>query len=943
MKFIDKVVDDLKDKISGFENLVIVLPSQRAKKYFQKALFKVNNTPLVSPEIVTIDRWIAAQVPFPIIDNTRAVFKLYDVHKVLNNENDISLDEFMKWGATLLSDFDELDRYLIHYEDLFKNLADIKEIENWSFNSTDLTPAQKRFMEFWDGLPKYYQEFNDVLKKEELFYAGAAFKYFAENIDLAFAKNKDLNFVFVGFNALSNSEISIIKQLQKMGRARVYIDADKYYVENKNHEAGMFIRNLKQALNIQKIPFEQNQLLTTKKHIRFINCAQVTGQGKVSATVLNEEIPANKQSETLLLLADEKLVVPIIKNIPKNVEKANITIGLPLKNTALRSWVNILFDIQEHFNYFKTKAIYHKDIISFVKHPIVQAFINDEERIALLDLENKVLNDNWLFVDVKKLNLSNRLKVLFDLCTKKWDSMQHLGNLQNIRKVNELLLKNIDLKLFPIEQSIVFHFDEALVKLENILADFKPEITIKTFKTIFNQHWMRASIAYYGNPLNGLQVMGLLETRLLDFENLIVVGLNDGKLPPDNPIQTLIPMDLRKWHGLPTPREKQGLFAHHFYRLLHYAKNIWITYSSAQSQGNFDEPSRYIQQIQLELARLNPDIKVEKLFYTINDEDQNNKPVLIEKTNNIIERLDQYFSNKTSASALNTYFNCPLDFYYRYVLGFGEENTIQEEVQSNTFGTFIHEVLEVLYRPYAKYNKEEQVVIENPPPIHGMVLSGFKNQVIGLLKSSFNEHYKHNKQVLSNGKNYLTFEIAQHLIYKFLEVEKALLKAQKTNLTILSLESNFSREMTVVINGKSKKILFSGVIDRIDMLHDTVRIIDYKSGTCQDKDVQIPKAKSNESPSEALVRSIKTNKFVFQLLLYNYLYFGKHHKYPELTGILSMVKMKEGVFYLKNELTDSTESLMDLFEEAMAHILTEIYDKDTPFSHNAESKYCDYC
>ena len=943
-KYIDKLASFVKKEDFVLADLTIVLPSQRAKKYLQRALFKVYGEPIFSPNIITMDRWVKDSCSESIIDPTRGLFKLYSIHQKINPQEDKGLDEFMKWGKTLLSDFDEIDRYLINYKDLFKNLADIKEIENWSFNTEEeLTAAQKRFMAFWDMLPQYYVAYNKLLEKEEVTYMGKAYKQLAHNIDLAFLDNNSSKFIFAGFNALSPAETSIMKQLQKMGRATIFIDADEFYLNDKNHEAGSFLRTLAKELNTTKMDFTQNSLLTKEKRINIINCTQSTGQAKVGATILKEEIPQKELSETLLLLADERLVVPVIKNIPNTVEKTNITLGLPLKNTAIRSWVDLLFRVQENYRQFNTKSIYHKDFIRFIKHPFVLAFIDETDKIALAKVEHTILDKNWLFISPKQISCSENLKTLMDLTFQKWNDKHHQTVLC-FREVNKLLYKFTNQKTHAIEKAVIYHFDQSLVKLQNVVEEFKPEISLKTFKTLFTQHWVNETIAYYGNPLDGLQVMGLLETRLLDFKNMIVVGLNDGKMPPGNPIQTLIPMDLRRFHGMPTPREKQGLFAHHFYRLLHTVENCWITFSSAHGSMGVDEPSRYIQQLKLELSRQNKKIDFKESFYTISDEQEDSGLITVEKTPAVISRLDEYFTKSTSASALRTFISCPLDFYYKYVLGFGEEDDVEEDIEASTFGSFIHNTLEELFRPYAQYDKEEKLTQEKPQPVSVLAIDKMAKAYPDLLKKDFEDHYKYNKEVLLSGKNYLSYEIANHLTGKMLKAEKKLLSEEGSHLFIDSLESEFSRDFTVLIDGKEKTIRFKGIIDRIDRFNNELRIIDYKSGKCDNKNVTITSNRSKtKTDLEHLTGVIKAESYVFQLLLYNFLYKGKYNKYPDKTGIISLINVADGPFYLVNNLTTDINELMDLFEQALTEIIISIYNQEEPFEHGSKSLYCDYC
>ncbi|MFA5574658.1 MAG: PD-(D/E)XK nuclease family protein [Brumimicrobium sp.] len=945
-KFIDKIAQYIYENDLPLEDLTIVLPSQRARKYLQKALFETYKKPIFSPNITTISYWIQNLSDYTVIDSTQALFKLYEIHLKVDKEEQQSFDEFLKWGQILLSDFDEIDRYLINSKDLFKNLAEIKEIENWSFgNPEELTDGQKRFMRFWDLLGDYYREFNQFLSEKEECYLGSAFRNVAKNVDVVFKENKNAHFVFAGFNALSPAEISIMKQLYTRGRADIFIDADEFYIEDRNHEAGRFIRDLLQELNVKTLPFIVNSLKTDKKDIEIINCPQPTGQAKVSASILNDKIPKDELSETLLLLGDENMIVPVIKNIPKGIGDANITLGLPLKNTSIKSWADLLFNVQERFKRFNHQNIYHKDFIGFIKHPFIQSLCNVEEKNKVTQIEQRILDGNLTFIYKKNVHLGERLNQLLDLFFTPWNIQKGEFPITLIQNINQIIFNGLDIKKNDIERSLLYNFNQSISKLGEILDEYKPDINLGTFKSLFNQHWTNKSIAYYGNPLDGLQVMGLLETRLIDFKNIIVIGLNDGNMPPTNPIQSMIMMDLRRYHNLPTPREKQGLFAHHFYRLLHTAKRCWITYSSANREGmGMDEPSRYIAQLQLELAKVNPNINIHLKDYIISNEKEDSRELVVEKTDAVIERLDNYLSTRTSASALRTAMRCTLDFYYKYLLGLGEEDKVEEEIEANTFGNFIHKTLQILYDDYAQFDNEG-----NTKPHHRSISAidvvAMRSKQPQIMTDQFYKFFNYNDSQKLEGKNYLSLEIAQHLTDNFLKKEEKELKESQGHFFVTALEMEITKELSLSIFGDEKNVRFIGVIDRIDDVNGEKRILDYKSGKCTESDVRLylKRGEDKEDLVGSMVKSLKSSKYIFQLLVYIMLYHEKFGTYPDKVGIISMVNLKESPFYLKNELTSTTEDLMRVFKQALIKILEDLYDKDTYFKHSSDSQFCGFC
>ena len=474
-------------------------------------------------------------------------------------------------------------------------------------------------MEFWDLLPGLYNRLNEELTKKETCYTGKAYRFLSNNIDVLFDEDKEHRFIFAGFNALSKAELTIIRQLDVMGRGEILINADEFYLKDPNHEAGSFLRILSSFLGNKNLNFVENNIAKKSMDVELIECAQVTGQVKVACSILAESSEA-EINETMLLLADESLISSILKNLPKSIGFANITLGLPVKNTALKTWAELIFSIQENKQRFKTNSVYHNDLKDFGNHPFLLAILDNKEKKLLIDVEKAIIRYNKIFVNAENLEIGNKAKKLFSLLVEPWKDSNGIWNWElaigNIRKMNRIIYGSLE-KEFAFEKAIIEGFDHSLIEFENLVTEGLPTMNLNSFEQLFGQHWGMKSIAYHGNPLKGLQIMGLLETRALDFKRIICVGMNEGQLPPTNPIQTLIPMDLRAYLELPTPREKQGLFAHHFYRLLHKCEHLTVTYTSAQESIGSNEPSRYLMQLEMELGRVNTSINIKKRVYSL--------------------------------------------------------------------------------------------------------------------------------------------------------------------------------------------------------------------------------------------------------------------------------------------------------------------------------------
>jgi ATP-dependent helicase/nuclease subunit B len=941
IKFTDKIAQYIKQEALDLNKLVLVLPSERATKYIARSLYNAFGKPIFSPEMITIDRWVRSCSSRPILDRTRLLIKLFNIQReTYKDAIDQSFDDFLNWGGLLLADYDEIERYLLDSKAVFTNLLAVKElegwdIESWSFEPQKLTEAQKRFMEFWDRLPIFFKQLVDQLKAEDAFFMGQAYRELAEEIDRAFIDHNDKIFLFAGFNALSPAELSIMKQLQNLGRAHILWDTDAYYLDNPLHEAGAFLRHNLTQLGINDSPVP-SALTETNKHIRIIECTQRTGQVKAAATILSE-LNAEQLNDTLLLLADEQLISVLLKNIPASVGKANLTLGLPLRLTAIKTWVDLFFSFQENALRFKTTAIYFKDLQKFLSHPFIYGIMDEKERAQHVKLEQEIIKKNKLFIRRDGLQLSKKIKDILDLIATPWE-MNWKHAVQSIRQVN-FLLNHSFIEQDEFEQALIEAFDGQLLDFENIVSEGIPDMQLRSFKSLFNQHWSNRSLAYYGTPLGGLQVMGLLETRLLDFKHVIMIGVNEGNVPATNPIQTMIPMDLRKYFGLPTPREKQGLFAHHFYRLFHHAEDVWITYSSGQDAMMSTEKSRYVTQLELELNRLNKsNILIDHQQYVLPLKDQSfeaNVDFSVEKTQDIFNRMDEVLQKSFSASAMKKYITCPLDFYYRYILDFKEEEDVSEEVEHSDFGTFIHDVLEELYTPFVRHDKNGKLISPAPSAILPHDIDQMLNRFEHIMEKRFLKHFNDDPQLFSTGKNFLSYKMALELTKRILLSEKAFLESCNEPVFIEYLEVVLQDNLNIPVNEKEKQVNLFGIVDRIDSVGGRYRIIDYKSGSVSAADVTC-------KPKESVLETLGGPKHVLQLLLYAHLFKKNFGIIPDQACIYSLVNVKEGLFPLSSELP--LTDLIALIPEFLQELLTDMYMIEQPFRHTEQrNSYCLHC
>lgn len=945
--FVDRIAEKLMLRDGRLDQTTIIVPSERMINYLQKALFEVDGKPKISPRIITIDRWIQELAKKPVIHKTAALFELYTIFLADPVEHESrQFDAFLNWGQLLQSDFDEIDRYLVEPASLFRNLKDIKEIESWSFGNDELSEGQKRYMAFWDKLGNYYHAFDKRLNELGLYTKGKAYRYVANAVSGLI--DHEQHYVFVGFNALSEAEIQIFNQLRVQGCGSFFFDNDLFYLKDELHEAGHFQRVLLERLHF-KTPEETLNVLTTKAiEIDVVECAQYTNQ----ATVIGSELlklPPEEYSQTLILLADEDQLKSLLHHLPKSIGKANITLGLPLRNTAIKTWVDLIFQFQDGVQQYGSGSVYFRQLQAFVHHPFMEVALSKEEMTTLNRLEAECVRNNWQFVSKK--NLEEKLKPredfkgapiayeLLQLLQTSW-SDDWSKALAEMQELNDFLDARMD-ETAEYEQTIIRCFSSAVQVLQNLFgASTVPPMNRNTFRNLFQQHWSTESIAYYGNPLDGIQIMGMLETRGLDFKNVFVLGLNEGAMPPNNPIQTLIPMDLRQFFGMPTPREKQGLFAHHFYRLLHRAEKMIITYTSASEAFGSSEPSRFLKQIELELARVNKNIQL-RFHQLASGNAERVGSTVIPKDEALLKRLEELIDGGLSFTKLTKYLNCPLNFYYQHVLQIGEENKIEEDLEVSTQGSILHYVMEKLFGDFVertdaegKHYPSQMVTIDD--------LKRMQDKIPLLVEEGFQMYFTDDPETWQRGINFIQYEMLKELILAALKREIEILEEHPENaLNIVALEEELSSSLTVEINGVSKNIQLKGIVDRIDRMGDQLRIIDYKSGKVDRSDVNISTVKIGLE--ESILKKLKGNKKVhgLQLMMYAFLIQRNLPLKVDAAGIVSFINHKSSPVFLEQDL--SLASVEPILTAVIQEIINELFDAGQPFRHNSASKYCPYC
>ncbi len=936
-KQIHLIFDQNNDEIS---DISIIIPNKRAAVYLQKYISKRKNAAFFSPEILTINEWIDQHTPQRIVGKTELLFALYHIHQEIEGESQETFESFAQWGTIILSDFDEIDRYLIDPESIFKNLQSIKEIENWSFGEGELSSGQEKFKTLWDKLISYYHKLNEHLANENQVYAGQAYRSFLKNLP-----NLDLkkHYYFLGFNAISRSEQSIMEWLKKEKIASIAFDIDRFYFDNPDHEARYFYNRICTEWNIS--PSLTNDFNESPKQIEVIETSQQISQVKICGDIIKRlKSEGEHLNDIAIVLADESLLIPLTNSLPAEIEQANITMGYPIKFSHLKGLIDLIFELQFNFKKFGSGRLYHRSIIELIQHSYVKLIMDDP--ISLIKFQQSILDRNIIFMELEELVSEIPALKIFNPLLKQWNDSadERLNGFKTLSKELYTSLKLHDNKSIDLE--IVYHFSKAIERYEEVWSNYQVKFNLRTFKQLFYQFWQSESLSFLGNPTEGLQVMGILETRTLDFKNLIILGMNEGSLPKSNVVNSMIPRDLRLFNKqLPTEEDRQAIFAHHFYRLLQRSSNIFMTYNSHSEGLGGGEPSRFITQLEHEI-NLKLGHSFNRLTYSTEDSNAITADATFVSNKATHERLDKLFARGLSPSALNKLIQCPLDFYYRYIIGLSEEGEVEENIESSTFGTKIHDVLEAIIRD--NFFKDG-----NGSPITVTALKAEKKKIKVRLKEAYlnGENGKTFKESdLKYGQNKLSFEVSEELIRQF--IDRQIKEVTETSDAIipvgLELTDNFNADLEFEIKGKKKPLKIKGTADRIDKIGSVHRIIDYKSGKCNNEKVKY--TSSSKNPENEMPNLIEHDKKAYgrQLLMYALMFNQQFPNQKEFTaGIISMINISDwlqNVASSKKDAEDvvSPELLVD-FKEALIAKISELYEEGYEFRHNPKSDYCQHC
>ncbi len=938
--------------------VAVVFPNRRAGLFFQKELASVAGQTMWAPRVLTIEDLFREMSGLTVPDQLTLIFELFKVYRqYIPGE---SFDGFYFWGEMLLRDFDELDKYLVPADHLFSVLTEHKRIEQqfnyldeeqiaairqfWStFNPPDLSEEQEQFIGIWQHLAGIYKSFRKRLHDQGYGYDGMIHRKVAYMIEQGEAELTYPTVAFAGFNALTHCEKKLFSHLQKQRKARFFWDADQQYLTDERQEAGEFLRNNRQWFPGSTDSTITDNLSDNNKDVEMVGVPLHAGQAKVAGSLLSRylaegELSQEELSRTAVVLPDEHLLFPLLHALPQDIDKVNVTMGYPLRNTPVYSLVEHLVDLQQNLKEETNgPAFYHRQVVDLLRHP----YLYFQDRAFADDLIRKIEEKNKVYLRQSELQ-GKEEGSLFPMV------------FRQVKGIGELFDYMLDLLVaihrsgyyrdydYPtVEREYLYQLFTQLKRLKEVLEglNIEEELGLETFWKLFRQLVEPLTTPFTGEPLEGLQVMGMLETRCLDFDRVIVLSMNEGAFPPSNANRSFIPYHLRKGFGLPTPEHQDAISAYHFYRLIQRAQSVTLLYNTEPTSGQASEMSRFLYQLKYESP-----IEVKERLLTHDIHGPVEQPISIDKTQDVMTIMQRKFlldsenGKGLSPSAINSYLSCPLQFYFRYVAGLQEEDEVQEEIDPILFGNILHDTMEELYDQLQKNKESQQVDKED--------FQTLREHLPETLDQTFREHFApEEKEFAFEGRNVIVRRILGQYAEQILKVDE-----NYAPFAILGLEQDDKKlHVPVQVEGAEQKVVIRGFIDRVDEKDGLVRVIDYKTGQDEKRFQTVASLFDHENQ--------KRNKAALQTLIYGLLY-AKNQEgeadRPITSGLYNVREMFSKNFNerlhiqategkRKYQQVDDIRDLLPQMEEHLQATLQELFDSNVPFDQTENLDICRNC
>ena len=946
--FLQLVAHDLYTKIGNdLSRTVLVFPNKRANLFFNEYLAEESDQPIWSPAAMSISDLLQKLSVQKAGDPIRLVCELYKVFKE-ETESRETLDDFYFWGELLISDFDDVDKNMVDADKLFSNLQDLKNLMDdyefldeeqeeairqffQNFSIERRTELKEKFISLWDKLGIIYHRYRENLAELGIAYEGMLYRNVIEQLDTDQLKYD--KYVFVGFNVLNKVEKEFFQKLQKAGKAMFYWDYDLFYTQRiSKHEAGEFIkRNLIDFPN--ELPESYFDIFRKPKKIRYISASTENAQARflpewVKATQTHTtQIVSEK--ENAIVLCNEALLLPVLHSIPQDVQNVNITMGFPLAQTPVYSFINAAMELQTNGYRPDTGRFTYEAVSKILKHPYTRQLSEHATR-----LERELTKTNRFYPLPSELKKDDFLTNLFTPQSNIRELCDYL--LRLIKSISILYRKEgeYDDIFNQLYRESIFQSHLKINRLYSLIESGELSVRTDTLKRLITKVLTASNIPFHGEPAIGLQIMGVLETRNLDFRNLIMLSLNEGQLPKAGGESSFIPYNLRKAFGMTTIEHKNAVYAYYFYRLIQRAENITLLYNTSSDGLNRGEESRFMLQLLVEGPH-----EITREYLEAGQSPQNTLEIQIEKTPEILRRLYRAYDTAQpesvilSPSALNTYLDCRLRFYYRYVAGLKTPDEVSAEIDSALFGTIFHLSAQLAYTDLTANGKmiqreDLERLLRDEIKLQGYVDQAFKQE---LFKVAPEEKPEYNGVQLINSK----------VIVSYL---KQLLRndLQYTPFEMVAMEKKVSEKITIQTALGPLTLRLGGTIDRMDAKEGTLRIVDYKTGGS-------PKIPAN---IEQLFTPSETRpNYIFQTFLYAAI---MSRKQPLMVA--------PALLYIHRAASESYSPVIEMgeprkpkipvnnfaffedeFRERLQALLEEIFDEKEPFTQTEDIKKCAYC
>jgi len=931
------------DKIS---DICFVFPGRRAGIFFKKYLKEKVDKPIWSPPVLTISDFFTNLSGMYSSDNITLLFRLHSCYCEVTG-NAVSIDEFLPFGTTILNDFNDIDNYMVDAEVLFSNMLEYKMLEDdfshlskeqieaiktfWSsFDPQKLSQHQDEFLKIWDKMFELYKTFKQKLTDSSEAYEGMLYRAVSEKIKSErFVEMPYKHVVFAGFNALSRCERVLFNILNLQGKASFFwdypqwlIDMDKNSPQNHpGHEAITFIKQ-----NLMDFPSPKAWKTPAGDSLPVITITSTPNDlvmAQIAASqIIKDNLPKNdtEAEKIAVVLADETLLFPVLDSISADIKSINITLGYPVKHTPAYTLIENILNFQKTTRTTKEGKtwFYHRTLTALLRHQYISRILGE----TCNSLINRIIASKQIYIEKDSLLPDNQVAMILS----KVDSINELTTyLENI--LYQALNSLSGDKNLVLEHEFVFHIQTIIRRLTDVLNEHNQHPTPETWLALFKRLAEQTSVSFKGEPVKGLQIMGIQETRMLDFDKIIIPGMNEGIFPKTSQPDTFIPFNLRKGHDLPTIENRDAIFAYYFYRMINRVREINLVYSTSKTTICEGEMSRFLQQLYYEYPG---EVKMEHVSQS--PKTRKIIPVYAEKDDNVIKLMQKWEKDSIlSPSALSVYIDCPLQFYYLYVANIRESEEIVEDLDMRTFGNMFHQTIELIYKPLIGKNvtaSDIKSILDN------------ENEIKKCTNTVFERNIPFVKQVSETfidlqGKNSLVYEVIIKYIKKFLEHE-----IENTPFKLVDLEKRVSMQYKI---SDEKTINIGGIIDRIDIKNNRLRIIDYKTGKTVHQIKSIDDLFDPQKHSD--------NKAVFQTLVYSFIEAQTNSDIEIIPEVISVRKLFGDNFLSeitlkpdRNEGETITYNLVkEDFKRCFYLLVRELFSPDIQFRQTECKKTCEYC